>query len=188
MRRIASVYLAGPDPWYPDAAAHDARRKALCRSAGFEAQSGLDVETVETTMSEAMAREIYADAMGRIRRSDAVIANLSPFRGPGCDPSAAYVMGFASALSKPVFAYLNVATEDEADYRARVAERAGAILSPEGLWRDADGGAIEDFGLPESLMLWAEARRLLVIVTDDPLGDLTGLALSLDGLRAYAAV
>ena len=35
-------------------------------------------------------------------------------------------------------------------------------------------------------MLWAEARRLYVIVTEDPLGDLTGLQLCLEALRLYA--
>ena len=34
--------------------------------------------------------------------------------------------------------------------------------------------------------IWAEARRLYVIVTEDPLGDLTGLQLCLDALRASA--
>jgi len=35
-------------------------------------------------------------------------------------------------------------------------------------------------------MLWSEARRLYVIVTDDPLLDLTGLELCLQAVRLYA--
>jgi nucleoside 2-deoxyribosyltransferase len=45
---------------------------------------------------------------------------------------------------------------------------------------------VEDFGLPETVMLWAEARRLFVVITDDPLHDLTGLELCLDALALYA--
>ncbi|MGE5502673.1 MAG: nucleoside 2-deoxyribosyltransferase, partial [Ignavibacteriales bacterium] len=54
------------------------------------------------------------------------------------------------------------------------------------VWRDGDGCLIEDFGLPESLMLWGEARRLFLIVTDDQLHDLTGLELCLDAVRLYS--
>lgn len=44
---------------------------------------------------------------------------------------------------------------------------------------------IEDFGLPETTMLWAEARRLFVIVTQDVMSDVTGLQLCLQALREY---
>ena len=67
-----------------------------------------------------MAREIYADSIARLRQCDAVVANLTPWRGPGADPGTAFEVGFAAALGKPVLAYLNVADEDEADHRARV--------------------------------------------------------------------
>ena len=71
--------------------------------------------------------------------------------------------------------------------------RPGALLTPQGkilfdflIWRDGDGCVVEDFGLPETLMLWAEARRLFVIITDDPLHDLTGLEMCLEALALYA--
>lgn len=55
----------------------------------------------------------------------------------------------------------------------------------EGALRDASGVIIEDYGLPEALMLWAEARRLFVIVTPDPLDDLTGLHMCLEAIKLY---
>ena len=85
-----------------------------------------------------------------------------------------------------MFAYLNVADEDEADHRERVAAVVGAQLDAQGEWRDPDGGLIEDLGLPEGVMMWAEARSFFVIVTPDPLGDVTGVEFCLEALRAYS--
>ena len=115
-----------------------------------------------------------------------MIANLTPWRGPGCDPAAAYMAGFAAALGKPVFAYMNLADEDEADHRDRVEAYIGAVLDEEGRWRDPDGAEIEDLGLPEASLLWAEARRFYVVVTPQPLEELSGLELCLEALRLYA--
>ena len=186
MRKIASLYLSGPEALFPDAPELIARKVALCRAAGFEAVSALDAELIESEASEAMAREIYAATMKLLRGADAVIANLSPFRGPGCDAGAAFEAGVASGLGKPVFAYMNVAEEAQAEHRHRVLEWIGGRADEDGRWRDSDGAEIQDFGLPENLMLWAEARRLYVIVTPDPLFDLTGLELCLEAVRLYA--
>lgn len=187
MRRITSLYLAGPDKWFPDAQDHAGRKRDLCAQAGFVGVTSFDGVLVETTASEAMAREIYADGIGRLRQCDAVLANLTPWRGPGCDAGTAFEIGFAAALGKPVFAYLNVADEDESDHRARVEMLVGAEPDEDGKWRDDYGCEVEDFGLPENLMLWAEIRRFFVIVTSDPLRDLTGLKLALDAVRLYAS-
>lgn len=186
MRRINSIYLAGPDLWFPDARDHDRRRKALCEAAGFEGVSPLDAEVSDTEASELLAREVYADTAARIRRADALIANLTPWRGPGADASTAFAAGFASGLNKPVFAYMNLTSEDEGDYRGRVEMMLGAAPDGEGIWRDGWNCEVEDFGLPETMMLWAEARRFFVVVTPDPIGELTGLELALEAVREYA--
>jgi nucleoside 2-deoxyribosyltransferase len=185
MRRIDTVFLAGPDLWYPDPGEHFARRADLCREAGLSVLDARGEGLFETEPSEAMARELYAKALEKVRAADAVIANLTPWRGPNADPGTAFEMGFAAALAKPVFAYMNVANEDEADYRGRVAATVGAMPGEDGRWRDMDAGEIEDFALPENVMLWAEARRFFVIVTTEPLHDLTGLELCLESLRLY---
>ena len=186
MKRIETLYLAGPDQWFPDAEAHDLRKRALVEAAGFRALSPFDNNPTETEASEVMAREIYAETAGRLRQADVLIANLTPWRGPGCDPATAYAAGFASALGKPVFAYLNVGDETDADYRDRVERLLGAQPDEAGVFRDDDGCEVEDLGLPESLILWAEARRFFVIVTPDPLTELAGLELALEAVRLYA--
>lgn len=158
----------------------------LCESAGYEMLTPETEGLVERDPSEAMAREIYAQRVARMRKSDAAVVNLTPFRGPHCDPATAFEAGFFSGLGKPVFAYMNVSSEEDAELRARVDAYVGAEFDEDGVWRDDQGVEIEDYGLPESLILWAEARRLYVIVTPDPEADLTGLQLCLDAVKLYA--
>jgi nucleoside 2-deoxyribosyltransferase len=91
-----------------------------------------------------------------------------------------------AALGKPVFAYMNVEAEDDAELRGRIENEMGLELDRRGVWRDGFGGEIEDFGLPEDLMLWGEARRLFVVVTPDVFGDLTGFEMCLDAVKLYS--
>ena len=186
MRRIRSLYLAGPDQHLRQAAALASEARLLCEAAGFTVLTPEPEDLTELHPTEAMAREIYAQRVARMRKADAAIANLSPFRGPHCDPTAAFEAGFFSGLGKPVFGYMNVASEEEAELCARVDAYLGAETDDDGVLRDDKGAAIEDFGLPESLMLWAEARRLYVIVTPEPESDLTGLQLCLEAVKLYS--
>ncbi len=185
MRRLKTLYLAGPDRDYPEAEALIARKRALCASLDLSARLAGDEVRLSANAGELQAREIYAGALANLRACDAVVANLTPWRGPACDPATAFEVGFASALGKPVLAYLNVEDEEDADYRSRVEAWLGAMPDGSGVWRDANGCAVEDLDLPETPLLWAEARRLFVIVTPDPLGDLTGLELCLEALREW---
>ena len=185
MRRFQSLYLAGPDLHYPDSGELLARKRLVCAAAGLTARRAGDEVSLSGRGGELQAREAYAGALANLRASDAVIANLTPWRGPGCDPATAFEVGFASALGKPVLAYLNVEDEADAEYRARVEAWLGGTPDAAGVWRDPDGSAVEDLDLPEIALLWAEARRLIVIVTPDPLGDITGLELCLEALREW---
>jgi nucleoside 2-deoxyribosyltransferase len=185
MRRIQSLYLAGPDPSFPNPATHDAARRTLCEQAGFTPITAYGPALAEQEKSEAMAREIYAARLALMRQADAAIVNLTPLHGPSCTPAAAFEAGFMSGLGKPVFAFMNVAEEDDAELAARIEGWAMVEIGSDGLLRDEEGCEIEDFGLPEDLMLWAEARRLYVVVTPEPLGDLTGLELCLEAVRMF---
>lgn len=135
------LYLAGPAVFRPDAAAVGAALKALCQAHGATGLFPLDNE-VEPGPRAASA--IYRGNLGMIGRAQALVADISPFRGPHCDPGTAFEIGYARAMGKPVHAY---------------SRRAGDLLSRcadacwDGGWRDRDGLAIEDFGLPENLMI-----------------------------------
>ncbi len=134
--RRRSAYLAGPDVFRADADAHGAALKALCARHGLEGLWPLD-----SGADPGDAKAIFAANAAMIRRADLVLANISPFRGPGLDGGTAWEIGFAAALGKPIYAY----TDEPRPYAARA---AGA----------ADGMAIEDFGLVDNLMIACSVR------------------------------
>jgi hypothetical protein len=64
-------------------------------------------------------------AMERVMRTcNAMIVNLTPFRGPSADVGSAYEMGFMRALGRPIFAYSN----DDRPFLDRVAAFRGGAL------------------------------------------------------------
>lgn len=140
------VYLAGPDVFLPDPTGRAAAQKRICAGLGLAGISPLDALEGEpsawVTLPE--AHRIARRNEAHIRSSQAILANITPFRGPGADSGTVYEIGFGRALGLPVFAY-TYATED---YAARVRSTAGP-----GATCDADGLLIEDFGLAENLMI-----------------------------------
>jgi nucleoside 2-deoxyribosyltransferase len=181
MRR--SIYLAGPEVFHPDALEIGRRKQALCREYGFEGLFPLDGEA-------ASAPAIYRANRRMIEAADALIANLSPFRGPGADPGTAFELGYAAALGRKVFGYTNV--EGALLDRIRAGDPA-ACPDIAGCWRDRHGLAIEDFGLPDNLMLVCclEAGGAPLVISpceeDRCLTDLTGFRVCLDlARRAFA--
>ena len=84
-----------------------------------------------------------------MRSCDALIANLTPFRGVSMDCGTAFEVGFVRALGRPVLGYTNVT----ADYRARCeAYRRSAPALPDA---DCPEAQIEDFDGAENLMIEA---------------------------------
>ena len=81
--------------------------------------------------------------------ADAIIANLTPFRGPGADAGTVYELGYMAGRGKFCLAYSN----DPAVYADRVARYFQVTRSAQGHLIDGDGLAVEDFGLPDNLMM-----------------------------------
>lgn len=135
-----NLYLAGPDVFAPDAATRFDTMRAACRAAGFEPLTPVDNALPDGLDGAALAAVIKQANIGLIRRCDAVVANISPFRGPNMDPGTAWEIGFAEALGKPVFLWSGTA----ALLAARTPGDGNA---------DPDGWMIENFGLAENLMI-----------------------------------
>lgn len=147
----ARVYLAGPDVFLREADAWLARKKAVCARAGLAAVSPLDPLPGEPAAWSALPewRRIALRNEAHIRGSDALIANLTPFRGPSADPGTVYEIGFMRALGRPVFGYATTALP----FVERTLDCLG--LSRAGVVSDVDGMAIEAFGLFDNLMIEA---------------------------------
>jgi nucleoside 2-deoxyribosyltransferase len=126
----------------PDALKQGATLKMLCRHSGLVGIFPLDEMDLSTTPS---ANKIFVHNIDRLRACDCVIADISPFRGPHADDGTAFEMGFANALSKPIFGY----TRDPQPLSKRIPSQRDSSLR----LSDAEGIEVENFGLPQNLML-----------------------------------
>jgi len=148
-RSALSVYLAGPGVFRRDADAYGARLKALCLANGLQPLWPLDNHAEGEPA--AMARMLAEKNCAMIRACDAVIADISPFRGPNMDPGTAFEIGYALARDKPVFLY----SHSRHTLFARTAANADLSRDAAGKSFDVDDMQVEDFGLTENLMIAA---------------------------------
>src|SRR3546814_11225928 len=94
-----------------------------------------------------------------LNQCTAVVADVSPFRGPGMDDGTAFEIGFAIAQQKTVriwtdhpSAYPPGWPPDAGpmkDYAARVISEPADVVCRDGGIHDGDGWLIENFGLYE---------------------------------------
>lgn len=141
---MKKVYLAGPDVFYPDALQRAEKHKKLCLAHGFQPLHPADGE-------QSTAQDIYTANIAMINQADAVLANLTPFRGAETDSGTAFEIGYAIALGKTVIGYMDKATS----VRDQVQKFYGPIFFDEEReqWLDQNECLIEDFSLPVNLMI-----------------------------------
>ncbi len=151
------IYLAGPDVFLPDAEQCAARKQAICARHGLTGVAPLD-DLPDQPAAWAALPEWQRIAMRNERHmhaADALIANLTPFRGPSADVGTAYELGYMRALGRPVFGYSTTAVPFTQRSRDFSESRGGVVAGAGGIWHDADGMLIEQFGLTDNLMLEA---------------------------------
>jgi nucleoside 2-deoxyribosyltransferase len=141
-----NIYLAGPDVFLPDAAGIGRRKVEICARHGLIGRYPLD-NPIDLTAADASLR-IYKGLEVMMDECRAIIANLTPFRGPGADPGTVFELGYMAARGKFCLGYTN----DPAHYADRV-RRFTTITSRDGHLVDADGLSVEDFGLSDNLMM-----------------------------------
>ena len=147
------IYLAGPDVFRPDAVAWGERLKAICAEAGAIGLYPLDNAPDADPTDPAAIRDAN---LRMIEMADAVVANITPFRGPSADAGTVYELGYAAALNKLVVAY---SANGGSDYASRVEGGFGE----RGAMRDGDDMLIEAFDPPltDNLMLACGVDALL---------------------------
>jgi nucleoside 2-deoxyribosyltransferase len=144
------IYLAGPEVFLPDAAAVARAKKAICAEHGAVGVFPLDpVAVADAGLPRFLS--IYLKNEAHIRGCDALIANLTPFRGPSADPGTVYELGFMCALGRPVAGYLN--TERRFAARTLAFLGGGARRRDDGVWEDAEGLSLEEFDRFDNLMI-----------------------------------
>ena len=80
--------------------------------------------------------------------ADAIIANLTPFRGPGADAGTVYELGYMAGRGKLCLGYCN---DPDALRRSRRASSPMSQHRHDGRLIDADGLTVEDFGLTRTI-------------------------------------
>ncbi|PZO87860.1 MAG: hypothetical protein DI626_03045 [Micavibrio aeruginosavorus] len=151
MENRPKIYMAGPDVFLPDPLGMAARKKEILAAHGFEGLHPFDneIEAKGATPQE-IAQQIKDMNCSMMRRCDAILANLTPFRGPSADVGTAYEVGFMDALNKPIYAYSNV---DDDFFKRVTAYNGGGLIRDGAAWRDAQQMSAENFGLFDNLML-----------------------------------
>lgn len=158
------IYLAGPDVFEPGAIAKGKELQALCEKHGVEGLYPMDNELLDVERgSHDMAAQIRSANMDLIIASDAIIANMVPFRGPSMDVGTAYEMGAAAALKKIVVGY----TSDDRSYVSKVSGFHKVERAQDGYLRDENDMSVEEFkaadgvaGSVDNLMVACGVERL----------------------------
>ena len=140
------IYLAGPDVFLPDAIDIGRRKAELCRRHGVSGLYPLD-NAVDLTANDASLR-IFRGNEAMMNEADAIIANLTPFRGASADAGTVYELGYMAGRGKLCLGYSN----DPSSYTDRVRQFTD-VVSREGRLLDAMGLTVEDFGLSDNLMM-----------------------------------
>ena len=140
------IYLAGPDVFLPDAVEIGRQKAAICAAHGLTGLYPLDNE-IDLAAPDA-SRQNFCGNEAMMDAADAIIANLTPFRGGGADPGTVYELGYMAGRRKFCLAYSN----DGAAYADRLS-RFMDVTSENGRLVDAQGLTVEDFGLVDNLMM-----------------------------------
>ncbi len=108
----------------------------------LEGDNAIDFSAKDASLRIFRGNEAMMDS------ADAIIANLTPFRGPGADAGTVYELGYMAARGKLCLGYAN----DPACYVDRV-RRSTTVTPQDGRLIDASGLTVEDFGLNDNLMM-----------------------------------
>lgn len=141
------IYLAGPDVFLPDAIEVGRRKMDICARHGLIGLYPLD-NTVNLSAGDA-SLNIFRGNEAMMDAADAIIANLTPFRGPGADAGTVYELGYMAGRRKLCLGYSN----DPTIYADRVALTDRVTHLSDGRPVDLQGLTVEDFGLPDNLMM-----------------------------------
>jgi nucleoside 2-deoxyribosyltransferase len=146
------VYLAGPEVFLPDAKAIGRRKKEICARFGLTGLFPLDDEMNDIAGSPAapLSMQIFRRCTAMMEVADAVIAHLTPFRGPSADAGTVFELGYMAARGKICTGYTN----RRDSYADRVDRAPGVAPGTSDLVNlDCEGHVIEAFGLTDNLMI-----------------------------------
>jgi nucleoside 2-deoxyribosyltransferase len=143
---MTKIYLAGPDVFLPYAVEFGRHKVEVCARHGLIGLYPLDNAIARAAADASL--QIFRGNEAMMNAADAIIANLTPFRGPGADAGTAYELGYMAARGKLCLGYSN----DPGLYAERIA-RVSDLKTSEGRLTDAQGSTVENFGFADNLMM-----------------------------------
>jgi nucleoside 2-deoxyribosyltransferase len=143
---MKKVYLAGPDVFLPKPVEMGRRKKEICARYGLIGLFPLDNEINPKVKGASL--EIFRSNETLMKKAHAIIANLTPFRGPSADAGTVYELGYMAARRKLCLGYSN----DPALYVERV-KRFGPVEPCGDRLIDAEQLTVENFRLHDNLMM-----------------------------------
>ena len=172
---IKKVYMAGPDIFRVEWPETAMRIVGTCEAWGFEpllpipAERSLDhpgVSGITVPGTAPDARRVFEACLEMVRSCDAVVADITPFRGDEPDSGTVFEIATAYSLRKPVIAYTrDTQLTHERHAHNGSSTKNGAMLCRSGL-------LVERFGLPCNVMV---AQACLEIVFGDVVDALSAL-------------
>jgi nucleoside 2-deoxyribosyltransferase len=141
-----SIYLAGPDVFLSNALEIGKQKVELCEKYGFIGHFPLDIVIKELSdknlspySSGLLISKVNED---KIKESDIILANLTPFRSPSADVGTVYEIGFGRGCNKLLCGYSNVSK--------LYIDRVAANFSGH---NDNNGMEIENFQMFDNVMI-----------------------------------
>ena len=150
------IYLAGPEVFLRKPAEMAEAKVAICAVHGLTGVFPVDADpdpAVQSLPERGFA--IFRANRALIDTCDALIANLTPFRGPGMDVGTAFELGYMRGRGRPVFGYTNshLTLFDRTLKHDRKGFRRRKDPDAKMLFEDQDQLGVEQFELFENLMI-----------------------------------
>ncbi len=166
------VYLAGPEVFLSNAIEIGHNKKQICQKYGLSGVFPLDKKIDLAGLSpQQVGFKLYEANKQTMESCQALIANMTPFRGPSADVGTAFEMGFMCGLGRPVFAYSNI--EDNFSVRSLAWLEGETLEREDGRLADRFGMEVEDFGLTDNLMLDGAVLERETEIFCAPVGEAT---------------
>ncbi len=162
------IYLAGPEVFLPNALEQGAEKVAICAKYGLQGVFPLDTAPGMPPATD--HRSIYQICLYHLHHCDAMIANVSPYRGVFGDTGTLFEVGYYAAQSKPIMGYTGVL----GTIKDRLMKTHTTYHDAMGRLRTYDHLEVEDFGCSDNLMIDAgiEASGGYVVKGEDGLWGL----------------
>lgn len=154
------VYLAGPDVFKKDPVQVGKEKKLALKKAGHVGKFPMDPEIKDFAHDKKTAYTIAKGNEDLMDSCQVILINMTPWHGPSMDVGTAFEVGYMKHKAKytPTLLIGYYEGEVQPDFTKRVAEMhygGNVHFAENGDVTDKEGISLENFDLPENLMIAA---------------------------------